>query len=442
MMRCFLISLFAISALFIKAQNPIPSNGFYIADPTARVWDDGSLYIYGSLDESCDYYCSKKYHVLYTEDLKNWKVVENVFTSEGENDGVAYNDNLLFAPSSAFRDGHYYLYYCQPDRDNAEGVAISDSPTGPFQNAMPVNTGDFNEIDPDVFIDDDGTAYYCWGQFSLKLAKLNPDMISLDSTTIQGNILTEDEHHFHEGAFMCKIRDLYYLVYADISRGDAPTCLGYATSNNPFGPYTYRGVIIDNDNCNPNNWNNHGSIASYDNQYYVFYHRSTHGCNKMRKTCVEPIEILEDGSIPEVEMSSQGASGPLNAKLKIEAEWACLLSGNARIAEFEDAGEGEGEGIIGIGNSDKIAFKNIDFSMGADSVVLRLNSNRACGKLLISLDKPWHNRLALIDVSDFQTESWEEISFPVENVEGVHALWLHYYSNEDNSFEIDWIKFK
>ena len=132
-------------------------------------------------------------------------------------------------------------------------MAFSNTPTGPFTDGQPVDVGEYNEIDPDVFIDDDGQAYYLWGQFSLKMAKMNPDMVSLDSSSIRDNVLTEEQHHFHEGAFMCKIGELYYLVYADISRGDAPTCLGYATSEDPFGPYEYRGVIIDNNRCDPGN---------------------------------------------------------------------------------------------------------------------------------------------------------------------------------------------
>ncbi len=125
-------------------------------------------------------------------------------------------------------------------------------------------------------------------------------MRRLDLSSLHDSILTEEEHHFHEGAFLAKRNGIYYLVYADISRADMPTCIGYATSRNIWGPYTYGGVIIDNDHCNPGNWNNHGSIAAFNGTWYVFYHRSTHGCNTMRKACVEPISFLPDGSIPEV----------------------------------------------------------------------------------------------------------------------------------------------
>ena len=84
---------------------------------------------------------------------------------------------------------------------------------------------------------------------------------------------------------MTKRNGIYYLVFADISRAGMPTCLGYATSKSPFGPYQYRGVIIDNDHCNPGNWNNHGSIVEFGGKWYVFYHRSTQGSVMMRKAC-------------------------------------------------------------------------------------------------------------------------------------------------------------
>jgi arabinoxylan arabinofuranohydrolase len=74
-----------------------------MADPTARVWGDGRLYIYGSVDESVDYYCSHKYHVLSTTDLVNWTLHENTFSSLGEDDRVDYSDALLFAPDCQIR---------------------------------------------------------------------------------------------------------------------------------------------------------------------------------------------------------------------------------------------------------------------------------------------------------------------------------------------------
>lgn len=438
MRRLFSVTVFLLLLQSGFSQNPISPPGVYIADPTARVWKDGKLYIYGSVDEDCSYYCSHSYHMMVTEDMINWKLINNVFSSKEKEDEVPYNDKLLFAPSAIFKDSIYYLYYCQPDKENAEGVATSYSPTGPFKDGQSIDIGQYNEIDPDVFIDDDGQAYYLWGQFTLKMAKLKPNMKEIDKSTFRDSVLTENEHYFHEGGFMTKINGLYYLVYADISRGDIPTAIGYATAPDPWGPYTYRGVIVDNNHCNPRNWNNHGSIAEYNGQWYVFYHRSTHGCNKMRKACVEPITIMPDGSIPEVEMTSQGAGGPIDAGRIIQAEWACLLNGNLVIGQHNL----QEESINQIKSGDKLAYKYIDFNEGAKSITIRLKAGSKGGKIVVSSDKPWHKRLALLEIKPSLDNQWQDYTFPVEHAEGIHALWLHFYGDDLEMFSIDWFSFK
>ncbi|MFP4060734.1 MAG: family 43 glycosylhydrolase [Bacteroidales bacterium] len=112
--------------LSIFAQNPIVPPGVYITDPSARIWNDGNIYIYGSVDESTKYYCSHRYHVLSSDAMMNWKLHENTFSSKGEDDQVPYSDNLLYAPDCMERDGKYYLYYCLASNQNTEGVAVSD----------------------------------------------------------------------------------------------------------------------------------------------------------------------------------------------------------------------------------------------------------------------------------------------------------------------------
>jgi arabinoxylan arabinofuranohydrolase len=419
------------------AQNPICPPGVYIADPSAHVWGDGRLFIYGSTDESCDYYCSWHHDVMVTSDLVKWNIAGNVFSSRGGDDKVPYNNSLLFAPDCAFRDGTYYLYYCQPDRQFAGGAAASDSPTGPFGQGIPISLGVYNQIDPSVFIDEDGTAYYLWGQFSLKMGVLKSSMTELDSASIRDNVITEADHFFHEGAFLAKRKGVYYLVYADISREDKPTCIGYATSTSPFGPYAYGGVIIDNNGCNPSNWNNHGSIAEYNGQWYVFYHRSTHGCKIMRKACVEKIRFLPDGSIPEVEMTSHGAGGPLPAGQKIDAARACLLHGNVRITAVSDTNEV----LTGFRDGDAVVYKYLDFGEGVRSITLRIKSD-AGGRLVISTDKPWHNRMAVAGIEAGTLKNdWQTLTFEVESIHGVHALWFQGYGDEGDLFEIDWFAF-
>ena len=436
MKKLTLPGLIFICCLTASAQNPICPEGVYFADPSARVFD-GTLYLYGSTDESCDYYCSWHHDVLSTANMNEWKIYRDVFESLGPNDGVHYNNSLLFAPDCAERDGMYFLYYCQPDPENAEGVAVSESPGGPFTCAQPLSTGEHNEIDPAVFIDDDGTAYYLWGQFSLKMAKLKPGMTDIDLSTVKDSILTEADHFFHEGAYMTKRKGTYYLVYADISREDKPTCIGYATSRNPMGPYDYRGVIIDNEGCNPGNWNNHGSIIEFNNQWYVFYHRSTHGCKTMRKACAERISFLDDGSIPEVEMTSQGPGEPLEAKNRTDASRACLLHGNVRIME-----ENPGNEILGsFRNGDAAIFKFIDFNTDVSSVRMRIKTSKG-GRIVLSAGKPWEKRIAEYRTGPGSPEGdWQLIEFPVREIEGIHALWIQCYGEEGDLLDIDWFQF-
>ena len=429
--------LFLLISNLIYAQNPISPPGVYIADPSAHIWDDGNLYIYGSLDESIDYYCSYRHHVMKTSDMKKWEIYKDAFSSKGNGNAVPYNNELLFAPDCAYKDGNYYLYYCQPT-EITEGVAVSESPTGPFTGGKPLNTYGYNEIDPSVFVDDDGQTYYMWGQFTLKMAKMKPDMLGIDKSTIRDNVITEKEHFFHEGAFMAKRNGIYYLVYADISRADKPTCIGYATSKSVFGPYTYGGVIVDNNHCDPGNWNNHGSIIEFKNHWYVLYHRSTHGSKVMRKACVEKIFFNNDGSIDEVEMTSQGAIPPLDATKKIDAERACLLFGNVRI---ETLGKNN-EKLSGIQNEDKVVYKYIDFNRGIKSVTLRIKKGNKAGKINIMIDKPWHKKIAEIEIKPGNNEqNWEDLTFKVKNTKGVHALWLQFFDEGNDIFEIDWIRF-
>lgn len=371
--------------------------------------------------------------------MQDWKIFENRFASKGNVDGIKYNDDLLYAPDCVAAHDSFYLYYCQPNSD-AEGVAVSISPAGPFARGQKINISDHPQIDPSVFIDSDGQAYYLWGQFSLKMARLRPNMREIDLSTLKDSIITENEHFFHEGAFMTKRNSVYYLVFADMSRGNMPTCLGYATSNQPFGPYHYRGVIIDNNFCNPGNWNNHGSIVEYAGQWYVFYHRSTHGCNMMRKACVEPITFGNDGSIQEVEMTSQGAGPPLDAFRKIEGEQACLLHGNLLIEA-----DSLNEVLSRFSKGSRAAFKYVDFGKGADSITVRVRKGATDCGFNIKLGQPWGDHLGYVHINKQRySNEWCEVTFPVKNTIGIHALWFEFYIPEDALAPysaIDWFRF-
>ena len=380
----------------IFSQNPILPPGVYIADPTARVWKDGKIYVYGSRDESPAYYCSWRYDILASDDMKKWKLYPDRFFSKGENDAVPYSDDLLYAPDCWYKAGKYYLYYCLANSTLTEGVAISDSPTGPFINGTNIEVGKYHEIDPSVFVDDDGQGYYVWGQFNLKIARLQSNMKEIDLSSVKENVLTEKEHFFHEGGFL-------------------------------------------NDHCDPGNWNNHGSLVEYKGKWYVFYHRSTHGCKSMRKACIEPVYFNEDGSINEVEMTSQGAGEPLNSLDEIEAERACLLYGNVRIQAFSPTEEELGK----IWNGDCAGYKYLDFQKGITRIKMRIAPGANPGKIDIVIDNSWGPSIGTIDVpGGGNLKDWQTFTCNLLPVNGIRALWLRFRGEGDDLFHIDSFQFE
>ena len=382
---------------FNNRRNPILPLEYHVPDSEGHVMPDGKLYVYGSFDDREDVYCSEKYHVVSTADMEHWTIHEESLNgnnipwfndpdapkypgidwshptpfiqkmiqqdldngvdmkAEFEKEEEKEKPALLFAPDCMERNGKYYLYFCMPD--DSEGVAVSDSPVGPFTNPIQLPCGG---IDPAIFIDDDGQAYYYWGQLFSHGVKLNGDMISFDRDEIVDDLVTEEEHFFHEGSSMRKIGDTYYYVYADMERGK-PTSLGYSTSKSPMGPFTYRGIIIDNDGCDPASWNNHGSIECVNGQWYVFYHRCSRGVQQRRRLCIEKIEILEDGTIPEVKMTSQGVGEPFAPGEVIMGYQACEMSGSVYIGVNEDAESTEEypEVLMNISAGDEVMFRYV-----------------------------------------------------------------------------------
>ena len=409
----------------IELHNPISPMGVYIADPTARVWEDGKLYIYGSRDESPNYYCSKNYHVMSTADLKSWTLHPYSFR----------NNETLYAPDAWYKDGQYYLYYDIPNGN--EYVAISNSPTGPFKDGIQIEGP--KQIDPNIFIDDDGQAYYFWGQFSAKGAKMNPDLKTLDWSTYVDSIVTEADHYFHEGSFVFKRGEFYYFTYADISQNKRPTSIGYAMSKSPLGPYEYKGVIVNNAGCDPETWNNHGSIVQFGNQWYVLYHRSTHGSRTMRKACIEPIQFNPDGTINEVEMTSQGAAGPLDAFKPVYAAQACWMNGNVRIRGMEHNPLKEELGAIH--NGDIAAWKYLDFGKGANKMSIRVKAGLG-GEIIVRSDSKDGEIIGTINIP--ANTDWKVYETTIKETSGIHALWMEWKGIESDKgelFRIDWFAF-
>ena len=169
---------------------------------------------------------------------------------------------------------------------------------------------------------------------------------------------------------MRKIGETYYYVYADMERGK-PTALGYATSQSPMGPFSYQGIIIDNDGCDPASWNNHGSIACMNGQWYVFYHRCSQGMQQHRRLCIEKIHINEDGTINEVKMTSQGIGDPFAPGEKIMGYRACGVKGSCYIGLDETCGEK----LMHIADGDGAVFRYVRSDGEWNAISLTVNGS-------------------------------------------------------------------
>ena len=388
-----------MSREFLNTRNPVLPAAVHIADSEAHIMPDGRLYLYGSYDDREDKYCSQEYHVVSTPDMEHWTVHETALhvrdipwsgdpeiprwpevtqaqitpfirrtyiksmkkkllqalspSKKKQNTAAAEGaaeEPLLYAPDCIYQNGRYYLYFCMSD--DSEGVAVSDRPEGPFSDPVLLPC---SGIDPAIFVDDDGQSYYYWGQFNAHGVRLSEDMRSFDRADIADKLVTEETHYFHEGSSVRKVGDTYYYIFADMQRG-RPTSLGYATGTSPLGPFTYRGIIIDNAGCDPESWNNHGSIEQFHGQWYVFYHRSSRGGRLHRRLCVEPIKVAEDGSIAEVPMTSQGAGEPFAPGEKIMGYQACEVKGKLFIGPD---GPDAAECLQNISHKDEAVFRYV-----------------------------------------------------------------------------------
>lgn len=402
------------------AHNPILDNHIFIPDVEAHAWGDGRIYLYGSFDhQGIPTYCSDVYHVYSSEDMIHW-------TDHGQSFSLADTDwakdcAALYAPDCAFKDGWYYLYYCVPD--GRCGVAKSQSPTGPFEDVGPI-AGVWG-IDPAVLVDDDGQAYIYWGQLTWgKAAKLKDNMVEIDPDTVT-DMLTVEEHEFHEGSSVKKINGKYYFLFADTHRhGNRPTSLGYAVSDTPLGKYEYKGVIVDNFGCDPKVWNNHGSMECFGGQWYVFYHRSTYGGVNSRHVCIEPIYFDVDGNIMEAVQTTSGVGDPIPAKNHFPANLACELTGHVRIAGDESSPENLV--LTEVRDGDTATYRYLLFD-GETCLRIRMKTGASCPadcRVELYLDGMYHAE-AKVALTDTYTQT--EMAMPA--VGGDRAVTLKFYGD-------------
>lgn len=431
-----------------RMLNPIVPTGVYIADPEVKVMPDGRLYLYGSRDEPGNYWCSHSYNVLSTDDLVHWDMEQTSFASKGAGKQTDYTERVLYAPDCIYHNGKYYLYYCLEgggENGEDEGVAISDSPYGPFRNGKPIKG--IQGIDPSVFIDDDGQAYLFWGQAYAKGAKLNKNMTAIEGE-VQDSILSYETHFFSEGSSVRKRNGIYYYVYASHSQHGESNCatLDYATATSPLGPYTYRGVLIDNWGSGKNLVNNHGCIFEYKGRWYIAYHRPTHGLPLMRKACIEPIQFNSDGTIQQVEMTTQGIGGPISPLLRMDAARACLMGGNVMVKVRRPAHDVPVEYLADIQDGDYACWKYYDFDQEeVCRFICKTWDKNQAARIEIRLDSPDGKLIGTCNLLPQSETAYAIHETEITPVKGIHALYFIFRSSENisqgNLLNLEWFRF-
>ena len=306
--------LCCLSAIKTTAQNPIIKN-IFTADP-APIVHKGILYLYTGHDVATEQdtnYKMADWRVYSTTDMATWK--DHGAPLSPSTFSWATGD--AYAAQCIERNGKFYWFVSTFHKKDevsgggaAIGVAVSDSPTGPFKDAIGkaliINemttdmTYAWDDIDPTVFVDDDGQAYMFWGNGSCKWVKLKKNM-----TEVDGPITTFKPKNYIEGPWVYKRKGIYYLVYA--SAGTKPEMIEYCTAKNPTGPWEYQGIIQENV---PNSFTTHPGIIDYKGKSYFFYHNGSlpTGGSYRRSVCVDYMYYNEDGTIQKIIQTTEGVS--------------------------------------------------------------------------------------------------------------------------------------
>nr|WP_328822193.1 family 43 glycosylhydrolase [Micromonospora rubida] len=442
------VSLLLVSTLLpataAKADNPIVQH-IYTADPAPLV-HSGRVYLYTGHDEDgSTYFTMKEWRVWSSADMVNW-------TDHGSPLNVG---TFSWAKADAWagqviaRNGKFYWYVpvtAKSTNSMAIGVAVGDSPTGPFHDAIGRPLVANGEIDPTVFIDDDGQAYLYWGNPNLWYVKLNTDMISYSGSATKIPLTTAGfgtrngnanrPTLYEEGPWVYKRNGTYYNVFA------AECCsefIGYSTATGPTGPWTYRGTIMPRQG---GSFTNHAGVIDFNGGSYFFYHNGAlpGGGGYTRSVAVERFAYNSNGTIPTINMTTTGAPqiGTLNPYVRQEAETIAWGSG----IETEVSSEG-GMNVGFIENGDYIKVKGVAFGTGASSFSARVASATSGGNIEVRLDSPTGTRVGACagpGTSGWQT--WQTVSCPVTGASGTHDLYLRFTGGSGYLFNVNWWQFQ
>lgn len=439
-----------------QAYNPFLPLDVYIPDGEPHIFGDRN-YLFGSHDkEGGDTFCELDYEFFSAplDDLNNWSSKGINYSARQD---ALYSEKrpYLYAPDVVRgNDGKYYLYYCLAGNKGDGGyhgtisVAVCDTPDGKYEYLGYVKNQDgteFNKFvcfDPAVMNDNGAIRLYYGtamprgmylpkvcrklaapvfekiygkskkeilaepGVWGANMITLCDDMLTVKSDAVR--IIPEKTrgtnfkgHGFFEGSSIRKIKDTYYFIYS--SQKNHELC--YATSKYPDRDFTYGGTIVSNGDVGYNGRKEkdrlnatgtaHGSIENINGQWYVFYHRLTHGSDYSRQACAEPIQIEPDGSIHQVEISSCGLNGePLKAEGEYPSVIACNIT-NGKMPHLSNrkskkpipvvTHRGNERFISNIDSKTTITYKWFDFIKADGEICFDIDSGSQ-GEMIVTAD--------------------------------------------------------
>lgn len=473
--------------------NPYLPSWEFVPDGEPHVFD-GRVYLYGSHDSRNGVsFCEGDYVVWSApvNDPGNWRYEGVSYRKEQDPlNGAPYegalpridmplgtpeNPHLLYAPDVAKGpDGRYYLYYSL-DFTNVVSVAVSDTPAGPYEFLDYVRTakGEIPDVgrwfDPAILSEEGGNyLYYGFapvfrfpgmegvvfpGSMMVRLADDMHTIISEPVCVANGVDTAKgtgyEEHPFFEASSIRKIGDWYYFVYSSLQGNE----LCYGMAKTPEGPFEYKGVIVSNGDLGYQGnklavnytGNNHGGLVEIGDEVYIFWHRQTHGTGFSRQGCADKVQIAEDGTIPQIEITSCGLNGgPLPAKNTYQSYIACHLTEKDREAVGHVVEPGPGEKISRLPEEMPYITEedNADYEKGLKPYIANLREGavagfkyfafdgdekkitlelRGTGTVQVLLDEPDGEMAASVTVD---SDRWEKRAGALTKVTGVHSVYV------------------
>ncbi len=447
-----------------NAQNPVISSQF-TADPTARVFN-GRVYMYPSHDIISPVEPEKKwfsmadYHVFSSNDLTSWRDHGVILSQEnvpwGKPDGYS-----MWAPDCIQgSDGRYYFYFPDSPREGrgfGVGVAIADNPEGPFKPESEPIKG-ISGIDPCVLQASNGKNYIFWGGGGLRAAELKDNLLELADNTPEETIKHGDmeitvkgvdvaknlPEGFKEGPFAFEHNGKFYLTYPWVrgKKGDKgpngkpldnhTETLAYAMSDNPLGPYEFKGLIMEEhyNQC----WTNHHSIVNYKGQWYLFYHHNDYSpdFDKNRSVCIDSLTFNPDGTIQLVKPTRRGV-GLVKGDQKIQIDRYSQASPKVSTSFVDPANKFQGW-YITMPKGEKVYFSNVNFGYYAPSTVTIRYRAAKGADIALSVGNQ-QTKLALEPSAE-----WREKTVALGSVcSGVQDIKIE--NIKTNALDIDWLQF-